>query len=917
MYRHYLTAILSVVLSLLVGLPLVAQTGGGDPVVVGRVVDSGSLEPVPGVRVRLEQNGLSWITSSDGRFRFVVSTPGTERLIISGIDVAGRSESIYISAKGVTDLGDIHVDVTKIAPDQSLVGVVDALEIGESGTEQTISPTVILSNDLYLKSAGYQFSQFRHRNRGYDSRYEQRYINGVAFNDLVRGVFNYSSIGAINDLTRNGNVINYIGASDFSFGDIGGSQNINMRPSTFSRGGKITLSGTNRNYYARTMLSYNTGLMDNGWALTGLIGGRYAHEGVVEGTFYRNISYALGAEYQWDEGRQALSLITFGSPVRRGQQGASVEEAVLLSGCYTYNPNWGWQDGKKRNSRVVTSYDPTAILTYDWKPDHFTSWTTAMGVHYSHYQKSSLNWYNGADPRPDYYRYLPSYFTGAPDVQDYYKYLWQSGRASQIDWDRLYKVNDLNNKTGDGSAVYMLEGRNNNLFETSINSTINKQITSTLKLTGGVGYRFGRARQYKTVEDLMGAKFAYDVDKFAERDFPGDHDMIQNDLNRADRKVFEGDVFGYDYGYDIHSAEAWTQNTHTWSHLDLYYGARISYTGVIRQGRMRNGRYPDSSYGRGEAHHFVTGEAKLGFNYKITGHHFLLGSVAYQSRPPLVWDMYVNPNVTDKTVDHIAPISDVSADLNYVFSTPRISGRVGLFYTKFWNDIRKISYYNDVERTFVYHTMYDMEKIHRGIEMGVNVKASDALSFDLIGTVAQYYYANNPMGVMNSTNGKINNQKETVYMKNLYLGGRPQMVGTLGINYFINYWFLNLNVNGFGYNHIDPAPIRRLASNYVSVRPEGVPGHNPEEYAAFETFTTQERFAPACTVDLSIGKIIYLPGRQRINLNFSVQNLTNRRDIKTGGYEQGRINLKYPERFGNKHYYMQGINLFLNASYAF
>lgn len=917
MFRRKLATALSFILAVSGVSPLLAQKESPDPVIIGRVVESEGGDPVAGVRVHLERSGLSWITSSDGRFRFVVPSTGFEYLSLSGSDILDQRIEVTISDYGVTDIGDLRVKVTKMEADQSLIGIVDALEVGETGSDQTISPTVVLSNDLFLKTAGFRFSQFRYRNRGYDSRYEQRYINGVAFNDLVRGVFNYSSIGAINDLTRNGNVINYVGPSDFSFGDLGGSQNINMRPSSYSRGGKLTLTGTNRNYYARTMVSYNTGLMDSGWAFTALLGGRYAHEGVVEGTFYKNLSYALGAEYQWDEGRQALSLITFGSPVRRGQQGASVDEAVRLAGCYSYNPNWGWQNGKKRNSRIVTSYDPTAILTYDWKPDMLTSWTTALGVHYSHYQKSSLDWFNGADPRPDYYRYLPSYFTGAPDVQDYYRYLWQSGRISQINWDQLYQINELNNRTGDGSAIYMVQGRNNDLFEATINSTLSKQITSTLKVTGGVGYRFGRARQYQTVEDLMGAQYARDVDKFAERDFPGDHDRIQNDLNRADRRVYEGDVFGYDYGYDLHSAEAWVQNSHTWAHLDLYYGGRISYTNMVREGYMRNGRYPDSSYGRGRSYGFVTGDAKVGFTYKFSGHHFLLGNAVYQSRPPLVWDMYVNPNVTEITVDDVKPVCDASVDLSYVFSTPRVTGRLGLFYTKFWDDMRKIAYYNDVERTFVYHTLYDMEKVHRGIEAGISVKATDALSLDLVGTVSQYFYANDPMGVMNSTNGKIENREERVYMKNLYIGGRPQMVGTLGINYFVNYWFLNFNVNGFGYNHIDPAPIRRLASNYTGVRPEGIPGHNPEEFAAFKSITTQERFKGGCTLDLSIGKIIYLPGRHRINLNFSIQNLTDRRDIITGGYEQGRINLKYPERFGNKHYYMQGINLFFNAGYIF
>ena len=45
------------------------------------------------------------------------------------------------------------------------------------------------------------------------------------------------------------------------------------------------------------------------------IGGRYAHEGAIEGVFYKNISYMLGAEKVWDRGKHRLSVITFGSPV--------------------------------------------------------------------------------------------------------------------------------------------------------------------------------------------------------------------------------------------------------------------------------------------------------------------------------------------------------------------------------------------------------------------------------------------------------------------------------------------------------------------------------------------------------------------------------------------------------------------------
>ena len=54
-------------------------------------------------------------------------------------------------------------------------------------------------------------------------------------------------------------------------------------------------------------------------------------------------------------------------------------------------------------------------------------------------------------------------------------------------------------------------------------------------------------------------------------------------------------------------------------------------------------------------------------------------------------------------------------------------------------------------------------------------------------------------------------------MKDVYVGGMPQFAGTFGVRYFVNYWFLGANVNGFARNYIEVAPLRRLSSNYASV----------------------------------------------------------------------------------------------------
>ena len=64
--------------------------------------------------------------------------------------------------------------------------------------------------------------------------------------------------------------------------------------------------------------------------------------------------------------------------------------------------------GKMRNSRVVKSFDPTAIAHYEITIDNVHHLKAAAGYHYSMYSNSALNFYNAPDPRPDYYRNLPS-----------------------------------------------------------------------------------------------------------------------------------------------------------------------------------------------------------------------------------------------------------------------------------------------------------------------------------------------------------------------------------------------------------------------------------------------------------------------------------------------------------------------------
>lgn len=51
-----------------------------------------------------------------------------------------------------------------------------------------------------------------------------------------------------------------------------------------------------------------------------------------------------------------------------------------------------------------------------------------------------------------------------------------------------------------------------------------------------------------------------DKDQFAERDFPSNPDIVQNDLNNPNRVVKKGDIFGYHYDINILHSSAYIQN---------------------------------------------------------------------------------------------------------------------------------------------------------------------------------------------------------------------------------------------------------------------------------------------------------------------------------------------------------------------
>lgn len=960
----------TVILALAIALP--TQAG----IVRGTVIDDVTKKPLAGVTVSINGGGVSAVTASDGTYVLndveegnTVIAFGGENYQAQSIDITVLTEPTVVNvemAPMADAKKDAEVDALASREENTLLFDEAMLEDEGATSSQSVAYLAGSSDDPFLSASSYVYSPMRFSIRGYDQRDHATYINGIDFTDTERGRFNYSSLGGLNNATRNKDIVHGLEMTGFGYGSLTGATNINTLAADYAAGTQVGLAYTNRAYNLRAQATHATGLMDNGWAFTASMVYRWAEKGRAEGTSYNSLGYFFAAQKIF--GDHSIALTTWGAPTQRGQSSASTQEVYDYRGIY-YNSYWGYQDGKVRNSRVVESFDPTVLLNYEWNINPESSLKVGAAFHYNMYSNSALSFYNAPDPRPDYYRNLPSFqytnlgVNGPGDTedpnygyvnQDLYNSLennWINNNTdvTQINWDALYQANYLNNVANpNGSAHYMLERRHNNLMETALNALYTNQVTDKLKLNAGISAKYGKGMHYKTVEDLLGGNQWIDIDQFAERDFANNTTIIQNDVDNPNRVVKEGDVFGYNYNLHIAKASAFIDNFWNTRYFDIYYAVALNYTQFQREGLMRNGRAEvigAQSKGFGRLSWCLDPSFKAGLTWKAGPHNRVMLNVLAESRAPLPSYSYVAPRVKDELIPGLQSEKVLSYDLNWMFNWSRVKGRVTLFQTHMIDGTESTGYYHDEFRTYVNHTLTGVDRVFRGVELGVDIDLVAGFSLELAANIGDYRYTDDCIGVMSAENGcnlftgelptdlsETTDVIEKVYTKDLMVANGPQIAASITLDYFHpTMWFADITLSYYDKNYLDFSPARFTKMNVDGGYYLNEVGQY-QYYAGYDEETkkilgTQERLKGGFLLDASVGKVLYFNNRkQSLNINLSLNNLLNNTEMVTGGYQQSRLSrntksavkaIEPVDKFPNRYYYAWGFNMFLNVAFKF
>jgi len=875
----------------------------------GKVIDRDKQTGLAGAEITDATGKVIAVSTNDGTFSANLSE-GKHILYINLADFDQSVIEADIKAGDSSDAGTVELKASAGSmQDLFTINISEGIE--DDGFEtQSVQGVLSSTADVFLSNAAYTFGPVMFRTRGYDANYANVSLNGFVVNDIESGSPYWSNWGGLNDVMRSAMVSSGPEPIGFLFEPVGGATRINTKASEYRSGLKAVYSLSNRTYANRLMLTYSTGLMKNNWAFTGSYSRRWSKRGYEEGTFYNANSFFLSAEKKINN-KHSLNLTALDAIYERGVAGGTTQEIYDLMNDNFYNPYWGYQNGEVRNARVRSNNKPLFTLAHFWDPSEKIDIQTTVGYWFGKSGYTALNWYDPLDPKPDYYRKLPSYQSNPADSARIANDWLTNNSVSHIDWDGFYFANrknlayienadgiEGNDITGNRSK-YMVEDRRNDLSQFQFNTRASWDLSEKINLTGGVLVDIYRGHNFNVVKDLLGGDFWLDIDKFAESDMPSDPSAWQSDLNNPDNLVVEGDIFGNNYYSFQRGTTLWGTGRYSNKRYSLYLSANGRYTSMWREGLMRKGLFPDNSFGDSEKRNYLTWGMKAGGDYRITGRHLVAVNTLFATNPPLFRNSFLSPRTRNTITPNLQEETIISADASYVLRSPVVKGRITGYYTRFMNQTEVTSFYHDDLMTLVNYAMTGIDKENYGLELGAEVTVTTGLNINAAAAVGQYLWVNNPSITITQDNNNEVRRVEEVWIRYFRQSGTPQTALSLGVEYNSSrFWWASITGSYYDNIYLDFNPVTRTKD---------------AETGYYQYWDVQKQASPGYLLDLFFGKSwkinnIYL------NVSANISNVLNNRSLSTGGYEQYRYDPERPDLFDPKVYYYNGFNYFINFS---
>lgn len=764
----------------------------------------------------------------------------------------------------------------------------------------------LLSSSAGGRSKAFSNSEYALSTLGFAPRGESRFSHSYIFEGVD---ISYSTSRMLSQLSLET-------TNDAGIGGINSSLSRTTRHSYHSanlrsRGHRFGVNISGRNYLmavrhsAAYRLTKSDLELDDDWLLSEYFRINTGRDLYVDGLFSNGVEAAVSLSRRWRN--NSLFMAVTLPWLQRTMRPATTEEAVVLTGNRGYNPAWGMQNGKMRSSRINNTTSPTFIASWQRRLGMWTTMRiTAIGE-LSYVGRTALAWCDAMTPMPDNYRYMPSYFTAEDDhrvVDNAWRY--NDLRYMQIAWDDLYHTNALQR---DGHAAYFVECRRRNALNGSVVVDFTTQFRG-LELEYGVRVSCDSRREFKVVDDLLGADHVLDIDYFV-RDDATYGTRYHNNLRSTTIKRVAGQRFGYDYRLTESSVSAYGIARWNISNMDFEVSVDLATSSIHRRGYFEKELFAAArSYGRSRSVVLMPASLNVAWSYTFGRNALDVHAVAV-SRCPESESLFLQANYNNRIVDAPRLSTSVAAEVGYRHVAQRFSVGAHMFASYHANECDVLHYYDDLADEYVDAVVSKLARINYGFEIDASVRWSQYLSSQAQLNIGRYRFAKDA-----AVRAYADDDNDLVYVSRSAIRGlntsMPELSSYVDLAFKRGGWQATASLCYVGSRYVSPSVVRRTERiiSYTS---------SAEERSSL---LEHQSIGDAVSLGVNISKSLSLNDVAWLYVSFSIDNLLGAENIYSG-YEQHRIRtehigqMEHVRPFDNKLNYGYGRTFRVNLSIGF
>jgi hypothetical protein len=630
-------------------------------------------------------------------------TPG-QQLNIGTINLTENSEeleTVVIIGRGVIDLEQDRR--TPVA-----VSNISQREIRLKSGNQEFPEVMKNTPSVYVASQAGGFGDSKMYVRGFDQTNTAFLLNGQPINGMEDGNMYWSNWSGMADVANSVQVQRGLGSSKLAISSVGGTVNIVTKATDFRQGG-FAQSIIGNDNYQKTTLSYNTGLMENGFGFSAMLT-KWSGDGYNRGTFGEGYNYFISFGYKPND-QHLFNFLVFGAP-QWHDQNFTKSIADYQKFGRKYNNNYGFLDGDYLSERRNYYHKPVLNLNWDW---NINSAMELSSVLYASYGRGggTGNWGNGrvrtADGHVDF-NAIRNNNMMLPDM---------IGTESRNAGERAYAIrNSVNNHAWYGLV-----------------SNFNHRVNDNFSYNAGLDVRTYKGTHYREISNLLGLS-GFRVDNNVQ--YPDGYIVTEtfsaNPWSAFTNNPADNQKVNYDYDERISYGGIFGQAEYATDMFSVFIQGAVSTQSHIRWDR----------FGYTEAEEESDRVSNTGFNIKgggsfnINEQNSIFVNAGYYSKQPYHDNIYLNFGNDVNPLTENEKITGIEA--GYRFKSQYIDINLDAYRTSWKDRVTTESDIADQDEAVLYTNNSGLSQLHTGIELSFIARPFEQLDVRGFASLGNWEY---------------------------------------------------------------------------------------------------------------------------------------------------------------------------------